>query len=73
MEVQGDIFVEVIIYSKGHIIGFALIEIFKPNPDLYTGTFSSRMLSSGYFPKIIGQFQNVTEEYIQERFERAKK
>lgn len=64
-------YADIIMYAEGCPIGCMVIEIVKERQPVTV--YFARLLVSYCFPKVDGEYQNVTEEYIQERFERAKK
>ena len=63
-------FVEIILKFDNNIIGYAVVEIYTP--DGYGQTFLARVLKSALFPKIDGEYQNVTQEYVKTIIERIK-
>lgn len=65
LEQTGQIYTEVIIRADGNIVGYAVFEILCLNPDM--ATFGIAMRESVYYPKVDGQFQEVSEAYVQEQ------
>lgn len=63
-------YVEAIVRSDGHIIGYAVIEILGlPSPlegyEQYgICCFAPKLVAANYYPKVNGEFQEITEEYI---------
>lgn len=66
---DGGMFTDVIIYADDHPIGYMVIEIIEPKYGIYV----AELLVSHCFPKIDGEYQNVTEEDIQKFIAQAKK
>lgn len=77
---------EIIGYTLLRLSKMSCSEVIRANPgwmlasdhaectvDHMVNCYRIEMLESVCFPKVDGEYQNVTEEYIQERFERAKK
>lgn len=64
------VFIDVIIRSEDNIIGYAVLEAVLEKPELFM--FGLTLLESAYFPKVEGQFQNVTPEYVEKRILEVK-
>ena len=68
----GDGYVEFVAWAGDHIVGYALAKIEPLGEDsLYS--HSVEILGSVTFPMENGEFQNVTEEYVQEQIKELKK
>jgi len=66
-------FVEIVLKIDNNIIGYAVVEIFKTyQPDTNYSSFRARVLRSALFPKIDGEYQDVTQEYVKTIIERIK-
>lgn len=62
------VFVDIILRADEHIIGYAVIEIL--DIDGRGGyVYHTSMLKSVSFPKIEGEYQKVSEEYVKEQFQ----
>ena len=57
------IYVDVIIRADGHIVGYAIVEIVCKDEQMLL--YYSTLRKSVFYPKVDGQFQNISEEYIQ--------
>ena len=67
-EIKHD-FVDIILKIDDNIIGYAVIEI-----HLASGaTHNAELLKSVVFPKIDGEYQNVTEKYVKNEIKKVKK
>ena len=64
------IFMEAVLYSEDHIMGYCVIEIFINDP---VGKYSAKMIDSAYYPQQNGNYQDIKTEYVQEEIEKAKK
>lgn len=64
------IFIDVIIKADENIIGYAIIEIGCPYPDVFI--LYSALKTSVYFPKVNGEFQQITEAYLAQQIVTAK-
>ena len=67
---EGDIYTEIIVKANGEIVGYVVImlereEVGKPK-------FNVRLVESEMYPTVNGKKQNITEEYIQKKFEEAR-
>ena len=62
-------------WAGEHIVGFAVVKIQPAVGDAVVGgpMYEVELLGSATFPLMDGEFQNVTEEYIQEQIEELKK
>lgn len=72
-------YITIIIYENSHIVGYAVLrfhhltyrevnaefyeELGVPL-DLFSGSFQLEMLASVSFPKVDGEYQSITEEYV---------
>ena len=63
-------FVEIVLKIDNNIIGYAVVEIYSA--DEYGHEFMARVLKSALFPKIDGEYQNVTQEYVKTIIQRIK-
>lgn len=59
-----EIYMRIIIKADGNIVGYTLIEMVCTNVNLCL--FNAMIVESGCFPKVDGEFQNVTEEYVRD-------
>ena len=57
-----EIYLSIIIKADGNIVGYTVIEMVCTNVNLFL--FNAMMVDSNYFPKVNGEFQKVTEEYV---------
>jgi len=64
--------VDAIILADGIIVGYVALEIWMME-DINSGVYGAKLLEAIYFPKVDGQFQNVTEEYIRGRIEKIRR
>lgn len=64
-----DSVLEVVLKKDDRIIGYAIIEIESIKESL---DYKANVLKSALFPKVNGQYQEVTEEYIKAKFEKLK-
>lgn len=67
---EGRVFIDVIVYSEDHIVGYVVLEAVLENPDLFM--FGLTLLESACFPMVDGQFQNVTKEYVDQQIAQVK-
>lgn len=69
VEQLGGMYLDVVIRSGDHIIGYAVLEMWgwEQNPG-----FSGKLLESAFYPLVNGEFQNITEEYVLECIQGAK-
>lgn len=70
LERLGGVYVDIIIKADGNIIGFAIFELLCTTPD--AGVFSPQMCASVYYPKVDGEFQAVTDEYVSQQMTALK-
>lgn len=68
-ERDGGIFADVIIRADDHIIGYAVVRMVKV-PD--TVFYAATRLACEYYPMVDGEFQEITEEYIDQQIANAK-
>ena len=61
----GGVYIDIIIQADGHIVGCAIIEI--GCLETVPSVLSAGLLASVYYPKVNGEFQDITEEYITEQ------
>ena len=61
------IHLDIIVRADDNIVGYAVLEMICTNVDMCI--FNAVLVDSGYFPKVDGEFQNVTEEYVRELIE----
>jgi AMMECR1 domain-containing protein len=61
-------FVEIIIKMEKNLIGYAVIEINR----IASLTYNAVVLKSVLFPQIDGEYQNVSEEYVEAAIEKIK-
>ena len=66
----GGVFVEFIVRVENHIVGYAVMEIISV--DYESEIFGIELRDSAYFPKVDGEYQNVTQEYLEKRIRSAK-
>ena len=66
----GGVFVEFIVRVENHIVGFAVMEIVSV--DYESEIFGIELRDSAYFPKVDGEYQNVTQKYLDKRIRSAK-
>ena len=65
-----NIFVDVILYSDSHIVGYCVIEILQYKD--HHGDYCARLLASAFYPKVDGEFQDVAKEYVDKQILKAK-
>ena len=70
MDEIGPVYVEVIIRADEAIIGYAVFEMYSM--DDKEPAFMVRLKANTFYPKIDGQFQNVTEDYVHKAIEESK-
>ncbi len=63
-----DVYIDVVLRDGDNIIGYAVIKL--ENTDL--SRYEMYLLKSVYYPKILDNYQKVTEEYIQDQIETVK-
>jgi hypothetical protein len=66
----GGIFIEFIVRAENNIVGYAVMEIISV--DYESAIFGIELRDSAYFPKVDGEYQNVTQKYLEERIQSAK-
>lgn len=66
----GGIFVEFVVRAEGNIVGYAVMEIISV--DYESSIFGIELRDSTYFPKVDGEYQNVTQKYIDRRIQFAE-
>ena len=66
----GGAYIDIVIEADGNIIGYAVVEIGVVRPD--THMYCSALKSSVYFPKVDGEFQKITEEYVNQQIAAVK-
>lgn len=66
---DGGMFADVILYAECYPIGYMVIEIVEMQPTVYC----ARLLVSHCFPKVNGEYQNVTEDDIDNFLAQEKK
>ena len=64
------IYLEVILRSESHIVGYCVIEIQATNPE--GSIYSATVLQSAYYPPQNGKFQEVSEAFIRKKILQAK-
>jgi hypothetical protein len=62
-------FIEVVIKSEENIIGYAVIEINRVKQHSY---YNAVVLKSVLFPQVDGEYQHISEEYVEAAIERIK-
>ena len=67
IEKAGRIHLDIIVKADGNIVGYVVLEMICTNTKVCI--FNAVLVDSGYFPKVDGEFQNVTEEYVRELIE----
>lgn len=67
LEEQNGLFLQVIIRADGNIVGFAVFEMICMDQSMEF--YGVTMRESVYYPKVDGQFQPITEEYVQEQIQ----
>lgn len=67
---RSKIYVDVILLSDSHIVGYCVLELSQYKS--HKGSYCATLLSSEFYPKIDGNFQNVTKAYIDKRILKAK-
>lgn len=70
MDEIGPVYVEVIIRADEAIIGYAVFEMYSM--DDKEPAFMVRLKANTFYPKVDGQFQNVTEDYVCKAMEESK-
>lgn len=63
-----NIYLDVVVYTEGHITGYSVLHI-KP---YYDGGFQLVFVESKAYPKVDGEYQDITEEYVEKLIQRAK-
>lgn len=67
------IYVDVVVKANGNIIGYTVIEILrKRGGEFNQEFFVAQMNKTVLFPKVNGEFQNITEEYIAKKISQYK-
>lgn len=71
---SGDIFeqafVDIVLKVDDRIVGYAVIELYATGPSNHS--FSARNLKSAIFPKVNGEYQNITENLVKIIIEKIK-
>lgn len=67
LDEQGGIYINVIVRADEHIVGYAIFEIVAQ--DELMQFYGIAMRESVYYPKVDGQFQEITEEYVQSQMD----
>lgn len=66
-------YVDVVIYDGGNIIGYAVIQIYTVSDEANPfPTYFALLLQSVSFPKVNGEYQPVTEEYVLSQIKQIK-
>jgi len=63
-------FIEIVVKLEETIIGYTVIEVYDGMPPYYV--FSADILKSVIFPQINGEYQKVSEKYVQTAIEKVK-
>lgn len=64
----GGVYLDIVIKADGNVIGYAVFEIGAGRSMVFT----SSLKASVYFPKVDGEFQTVTDEYVNQQIANAK-
>lgn len=67
LEEENGLFLQVLIRADGNIVGFAVFEMICLDEQMLF--YGVTMRESVYYPKVDGQFQMITEEYVQEQIQ----
>ena len=65
---MNNIYVDIIVKTEGNITGYAVLQL---NP-VYNGGFQLVLRKAQSYPKVNGEYQNITEEYIRSKIQAAK-
>lgn len=65
-----NVYVDVIVRADEQIIGYAVFEISCIDYDM--ALFECKLLKSVYYPKVDGQFQPISQEYVNRKIRQAK-
>lgn len=70
---ENEAYVNIVIREEKSIVGYAIIEIYTDGPgDDATNTYYAKLLKSTSFPKVNGEYQTVTAEYVASEMEQVK-
>lgn len=69
-EKTSGVYADVIIKADGNIVGYAVFEMVCTLPEIYF--FNSILLRSVFYPKVDGEFQVITDEYVAEQIANTK-
>lgn len=67
VEDEGGVYVDAIMMSGSNIVGYAVLSIQKGST-----WYSAKCLESVYYPKVNGDYQAITEEYVRQQMEQCK-
>ena len=69
-EKTGGVYLDAIIKADGNIVGYAVFEIVCTFPNF--PVYNAVLLHSVFYPKVDGEFQMVTDEYVAEQIANTK-
>ncbi|MDD4540805.1 MAG: hypothetical protein PHR78_01360 [Eubacteriales bacterium] len=64
--IKGNDFIKIITREDDHLLGYAVIRI-DSTEETENAFYKPLLLKSVFFPKVEGEYQNVTEEYVQSK------
>lgn len=64
-------FIEIILKVNDNIIGYAVVKILKAPDD--RDNYAARIFKSALFPKVKGEYQNITKEQVEKLIGKVKK
>lgn len=67
LEGESGLYMQVLIRADGNIVGFTVFEMICMDQQMQF--YGVTMRESVYYPKVDGQFQPITEEYVQEQIQ----
>ena len=71
---EGDrTYINIVLWEGEHIVGYAVVEIYRDDTeDAVAPTYRVRLLRSVSFPKVEGEYQKITAEYVASEMAAAK-
>lgn len=66
-------FVDVVIREQNHIVGYAVIKIAARIGKMGGKVYDASIVKNAEFPKVDGEYQAVSEEYVNKRISEAKR
>lgn len=74
LEQKDDVhFVDVVIREQNHIVDYAVIKIAARTSEMGGKVYDASIVKNAEFPKVDGEYQAVSEEYVNKRISEAKR